>query len=94
MLVRKVMSINQSFGESGRSNSSVGFQNTIAFSRNTKADDDRKPTATSTSSKFNHSDRGISFYCKKPVHIVSNCPWLHAKRQQKDAAVQLVSTLS
>jgi len=34
------------------------------------------------------------FHCKKPVRIVSNCHRLRVKREQKDVPVQLVSTLS
>jgi len=41
----------KSFGESGRSNASAGFQKTL-FSHNTKAHDDQKSSATSSSAKF------------------------------------------
>ena len=37
---------------------------------------------------------GLCFRCKKPGHIRSACPKLRAEREQKDAPVQLVSTLS
>jgi len=55
-------------------------------------------SATAASSKFNRYDKDVAlelcFHCKKPGHIMSNCPNLRAKREQKDAPVQLVSTLS
>jgi len=37
---------------------------------------------------------GLCFRCKKPGHIRSACPKLRAEREQKEAPVQLVSTLS
>ena len=56
------------------------------------------PSTTSTGSKTNYFDNprtvGECYYCKKPGHILANCRLLRAKREQKEASVQLVSTLS
>jgi len=87
-----------SFGESGRSTTSGGFHKSNLFGQNAKPHTEQKPSATSTSSKVNHYDNhkavDVCYYCKTPWHIRANCRKLCAKREHKEAPVQLVSTLS
>ena len=86
------------FGASGHSNSSGGFQKSTSFGHNAKPHTEQKPSATSSSSKANYFDNhravDVCYYCKKPGHILAHCRTLRAKHEQKEAAVQLVSTLS
>ena len=67
----------KSFGESGGSNASVGFQKT-SFSHNIKAHDDQKSSATSSSAKFDRfaakKVQGLCFHCRKPGHRISIVP--------------------
>jgi len=85
------------FGASGHSNTSGGFQKTTYFGHNAKPHTEQKPSATTAGNKFTQreSERalGVCFYCKKRGHIMSVCPALRAKREQKEAPVHLLSTL-
>jgi len=66
----------KSFGESGRSNPSGGFQKSTPFGQNAKPHTEQKPSATS-SSKANYFDNhkaiDVCYYCKKPGHILATC---------------------
>jgi len=89
----------KSFGESGRSNSSGGFQKSTPFGQNAKPHTEQKPSATSSSSSKanyfdNHKAVDVCYYCEKAGHILANCRTLRAKREEKEAPMQLVSTLS
>jgi len=95
-LLQKVMLLNQS--HLVNSNPSGGFQKSTSFGHTAKPHTKQKPSATSSSSKANYFDNhravDVCYYCKKPGHILANCCTLCAKREQKEAPVQLVSTLS
>jgi len=86
----------KSFGESGRSNTSGGFQKSTSFDHNAKLHTEQKPSATTAGFKLTQREKdlalGVYYYCKKPGHILSACLQRHAEREQKDAPVQLVST--
>jgi len=89
----------KTFGATGHSNSSVGFQKSTSTGYNAKPHTEQKPLATTAGNKFTtQRDReralGICFYCKKHGHLLSSCPLLRAQREQKEAPVHLVSTLS
>jgi len=79
----------KSFGASGHSNSSGGFQKSTSFGHNAKPHTGQKPSATTAGTKFTHREQdmalGLCFHCKKPGHIRSACPKLPAEREQKDA---------
>jgi len=88
----------KSFGESGRSNTSAGFQKT-SFSYNAKPHDEQKSSsATSSSAIFDRFAeervQGLCFFYKKPGHIKFKCPKRRAGQEQDDVPVQLVSTVS
>jgi len=87
----------KSFGESGRSNPSGGFQKSTPFGQNAKHHTEQKPSGTSSTSKANYFDNhkavDVCYYCKKPGYILANCRTLRARREQKQASVQLVFTL-
>ena len=88
------------FGASGHSNSSGGFQKSTSTGYNAKPHTEQKPSTTSSGSKshyFNNPRTGdVCYYCKKPGHILANCHLRakHREREQNEASVQLVSTLS
>jgi len=87
------------FGATGHSNSSGGFQKSTLTGYNAKPHTEQKPSATTAGNKFTtQRDReralGVCFYCKKQGHILPSCPLLRAEREQKEAPVHLVSTVS
>jgi len=88
----------KSFGESRRSNTSGGFRKSTSFGHNAKPHTEQKPSATTAGSKFTQREKdvalGVCFHCKKPGYIMSACPKRRAEREQKEAPVHLVSTLS
>jgi len=88
------------FGASGHSNSmSGGFQKSTSTGYHANPNTEQKPSTTSTGSKRHYFNNprtvDVCYYCKRPGHILANCQ-LRAKREreQKEASVQLVSTLS
>jgi len=86
----------KSFGASGHSNPSADFQKT-SFGHNTKPHDEQKPSATSSSAKFDRFAEekalGPCFHCRKQGHRMSNCPKRRARQELEDVPVQLVSTV-
>ena len=87
------------FGASGHSNSSGGFQKSTSAGYYAKPHTEQKPSTTSSGPKghyFNPRTGDVCYYCKRPGHIMANCNLRakHREREQKEASVQLVSTLS
>jgi len=87
----------KSFGESGRSNTSAGFQKT-SFSYNAKPHDEQKSSSATSSTAIldrfaEERAQGLCFFCKKPGHIKFKCPNRRAGQEQDDVPVQLVSTM-
>jgi len=87
----------KSFGASGHSNCSGGFQKLTSFDHNAKPHTQYKPSATSSSVKFNPvaDERALSlcFHCKERGHIMCHCPKRRARQELEDVPVQLVSTV-
>jgi len=88
----------KSFGAPGHSNASGDFQKSTPFGRNAKPHTGQETSATTAGTKFTQREQdmalGLCFHCKKPGHIRTACPKLHAESEQREAPVQLVSTLS
>ena len=84
----------RSFGVSGHSTTSGGFQKSASFGHNAKPHTEQKPSATTAGINFTQREKdmalGLCFQCKKHRHIRSACPKLRAEREQKDAPVQLI----